>query len=86
MKVSVENTLQTARMAMYAKKLMGVAYELYDEEEADKIVSWIAVKQKKLRGEYPRGILPKAMQLELYLRSNEHTRDFMDEIDKKELL
>lgn len=86
MKLSTENVTQNFALAFYVKQLTRLAYSLYDKFEADKVMKWVCIKYDALHKAAPRGPITKKKQLEIYLRSNEHTQNFMRLIDEKGLI
>lgn len=86
MNLSSENVVQNFALSLYVKQLTRLAYSMYDKFEADNIMKWVCIKYNSLRKAAPRGPITKKTQLEIYLRSNEHTQAFMDLIDEKGLM
>lgn len=84
--IHTEDVIQNFAMSGYVKKITRLAYNLYDKSDADKIMKWVCIGYNKLRKKKADGITTKTFQLEVYLRSNEHTMGFMKLLDEKELM
>lgn len=73
------------QLTVYVNTLLSLANKVCDGKYKMVVTKFAMHKLRELRKNKV-SQLPKKLQLEIYLRSNEHTHSFMTLLDEKELI